>query len=56
MKPEDGKTNPESPGASRPTASDGPRQPYGPPRLRSLGRVNAITLGPSGDARRKPQG
>jgi hypothetical protein len=59
MTPENGKMNPDSPGGSR--QLEGSRKPYGPPRLRSLGSVNAITLPTSNPqseagARKKPQG
>lgn len=41
------------------TPDDTLRKPYAPPRLRSLGYVNAITLGstiPSDNSRKKPHG
>jgi hypothetical protein len=55
----DSKTSPQSPREFAPNTAKGPGKAYTPPRLRSLGRVNAITLTTSqhdGLSRRKPQG
>ena len=55
----DSKTSLQSPRDLAPDADEGPRKTYSPPQLRSLGRVNAITLTASkadGASRRKPQG
>jgi hypothetical protein len=59
MNPENG-NKPESQAVPLPPAGTGSRKPYGSPRLRSLGKVNVITLtstgGVEGSARKKPQG
>jgi hypothetical protein len=53
MSPED-----EQKSESRTVAprTEGPRKPYGAPRLRSLGTVNAVTLVSNEMAKKKPQG
>jgi hypothetical protein len=59
MNSEDGKTNGENEGAPLGAANGAPRKPYAPPRLRSLGGVNAITLAASTldeGAKKKPVG
>jgi hypothetical protein len=55
----DPKTAPQTPRELAPDAGRSPGKTYSPPRLRSLGKVNAITLSGSkteGSSRRKPQG
>jgi hypothetical protein len=56
MNPENGNTKHESQGD--PLRSAGSRKPYSPPRLRSLGQVNVMTLTAATDigSRKKPQG
>jgi hypothetical protein len=62
MNLEDGKTKPESQGGELGSEGGGPRKIYGPPRLRSLGQVNVITVsgpqmsGPEGSVRKKSLG
>jgi hypothetical protein len=57
MSPEHGETKPTSAGGPEASSGPGTRKPYTPPRLRSLGRVNEMTLIVVGsEARRKPHG
>jgi hypothetical protein len=60
MNAQDPQTQPENEGGPLRSVGEGLRKPYAPPRLRSLGRVNDITLAPAstGDefSRKKPQG
>jgi hypothetical protein len=53
MSPDDKQAPQNESGAPR---SKGARKPYSRPRLRSLGKVSAITLASGDVAKKKPQG
>jgi hypothetical protein len=60
MKPEELKTQADKGEVPAGSAAADARKPYSPPRLRSLGRVNEITGGLTGEQpsmkKKKPQG